>query len=102
MTALFAIPLVTGIVLLLAWIGLGAASAMVPEWEGWDPERRFGVLGRDVVSALFGFGMAGMSALYAGWPEALSAVAAVAGAGALVVSSRFFGPVDESDEDEGA
>lgn len=102
MTPLFAIPLVIGIVLLLLWIGVGAATAMVPEWRGWNPELRFGVLGRSVVAALFGFGMAGMSALYAGWPEALSLVAALLGGAVLVASSRYFGPADETGEGEGA
>ena len=92
MTALFAIPLVVGIVLLLAWIGLASASAMVPAWEGRDPEQRFGSRGRMVVGGIVGFGMAGISALYAGSADWVAVVAAVAGAGAMVFAATAFGP----------
>ena len=96
MTAAFAIPLVLGIVLLLVWIGLGAASSMVPAWEGWDPDTRFGSVGRMVVGGAVGFGMGGISALYAGSAGWLALVAAVAGAGVLAFASSAFGPSKEA------
>ncbi|MEN8040337.1 MAG: hypothetical protein ABFR95_02435 [Actinomycetota bacterium] len=96
MTALYGIPLLIGILLMLAWIAATAVGATVDGWEGVDPERRFGRTGRFLLAALLGFGMAGISSLYAGWPTGFTVVAGVAGAIGLVVVSVWLAP--ESDE----
>jgi len=95
MVPLYAIALFIGFLLLLAWIVGVAVGTWVEGWEFADPERRFGVVGRSVVAGTVGFGMAGMSASFGGWPPVLAFFGAVAGAGAMVVVARFFGP--ESD-----
>ena len=92
MTAIFAIPLVIGIIGLLAWIGLTAAASMVPAWDGLDPEARFGQRGRVIVGAVFGFGMGGMSTLYTGAAAWLAVIGGLADAAALGYAVGAFGP----------
>ena len=95
MTALFGIPLLIGIVLLLAWIAATAVAGTVDGWDSVDPELRFGRIGRFVLAGIIGFGMAGISALYAGWPSLLAFGAGLAGIAGLIGVSIWFGP--ESD-----
>jgi hypothetical protein len=81
-TALFAVTLGIGVVLLLLWLAGASLEETIEGFRG--PEERFGVRGRMLPAGLTGFGIAGMSATFAGWaaPLALSAaVAAAAGAG---------------------
>ncbi len=92
MTALFGIPLLAGIVLMLAWIAATAVAGSVEGWERVDPNLRFGRTGRFVLAAVIGFGMAGMSALYAGWPEILAIAGGIAGAAGLIGVSVWLGP----------
>ena len=80
MRAVFAFALGFGFVALLSWIAATAVATSVDGWEKVDPDARFGLTGRRVVAAVLGFGMAGLSAAYAGQPMALATVAAVAGA----------------------
>ncbi len=91
MVPVYAIALFVGFLLLLAWIvGVGIGS-WVEGWEFADPERRFGFVGRSIVAGLVGFGMAGMSASFGGWPPALAILGAIAGAAAMVAVARVFG-----------
>ena len=96
MTPAYAITLVAGVVLLLLWIAALAVSEIVAGWERVDPEARFGRGGRFVVAGLTGFGLAGMSSTYAGWPDAAALAAAVAGAGAVVAVSALLADVDRA------
>jgi hypothetical protein len=96
MTIFYGAVLFIGFVMLMVWLVLTAVAAGVEGWSDFDPERRFGVMGRSVVAGTFGFGMAGISMLYTEFPEALSFAAAIAGAVALIVVSRWLGPVETS------
>lgn len=91
MIKVYAVVLVVGIVALIAWIFLTVLAGNLDR-PRLDPEHRFGILGRRVVAASVGFGMAGMSAEYSPlgieWPLAL--VLAVAGA---VAASWYAGRV---------
>ena len=80
MRPVFALALGLGFVAMLGWIAASAVAASVDGWEKVDPDARFGLVGRRVVAAVLGFGMAGLSAAYAGQPMALATLAAVAGA----------------------
>jgi hypothetical protein len=92
MVPVYAIALFVGFLLLLVWIvGVGIGT-WVEGWEFADPEHRFGFVGRSIVAGLVGFGMAGMSASFGGWPPALAVVGAIAGAAAMVAVARVFGP----------
>jgi hypothetical protein len=95
-TALFGIPLLIGFFLMVGWIAATAVAATVEGWGRVDPDHRFGRTGRFVVAGLFGFGMAGISALYAGWPHLLAVGAGVLGAAGLVGVSVWLGPESES------
>ena len=95
MTALFGIPLFIGILLMVAWIAATAVAATVRGWERVDPELRFGRTGRLVLAGVIGFGMAGISALYAGWSSPLAVGAGLAGIAGLIGVSIWLGP--ESD-----
>lgn len=92
MVPVYAIALFVGFLMLLAWIVGVAIGTWVDGWEFADPESRFGVVGRSIVAGVVGFGMAGMSASFGGWPPALAILGALAGAAAMVVVARVFGP----------
>ena len=92
MVPIYAIALFAGFLMLLAWIVGVAIGTWVDGWEFADPENRFGVGGRSIVAGLVGFGMAGMSASFGGWPPALAIFGAFAGAAAMVAVARVFGP----------
>ena len=92
MTALFGISLLGGFVLMLVWLAATAVSASVDGWDHADPEQRFGRNGRFVLAGLMGFGMAGLSALFAGWSELLAVAAGIAGAAGLIGVSIWLGP----------
>ena len=96
MTALLGIPLLVGFVLMLAWIAATAAAATVEGWEGVDPEHRFGRKGRFVLAGTIGFGMAGISALYAGWPQLGAVGAGALGVVGLIGVSIWLGPESEA------
>ncbi|MBT8215574.1 MAG: hypothetical protein KJO17_01845 [Acidimicrobiia bacterium] len=89
MRALFAIALGVGFLGLLGWIVTSAVAASVDGWEGIDPDERLGTNGRTAVAGVFGFGMAGLSAAYAGWPTAATAGAAIVGAIAAGAIARL-------------
>lgn len=79
-----------GLSSLILWIllrGLADADVLVR----FDPERRTPRL-KFFVAGLVGFGMAGLSSSYAGWPTGMSVVAAVAGA---VASAWYAHRVDD-------
>ncbi|GMQ93104.1 MAG: hypothetical protein BMS9Abin12_0581 [Acidimicrobiia bacterium] len=92
MTALFGIPLLLGFLLMAVWIAATAVAATVDGWESVDPERRFGRTGRFALAGIIGFGMAGISALYAGWPSLLAVGAGFAGTVGLILVSIWLGP----------
>lgn len=94
MVWVYGFVLAAGFLMLLAWIVAAAIGAWVDGWEFADPERRYGSTGRSIVAGAFGFGMAGMSATFAGWHWILALVAAVLGAAALVAVSRAFEPAE--------
>lgn len=94
MTVLYGVVLMIGLVLLTAWIVAAAVGSMVDGWGHVNPEQRWGATGRSVVAGFVGFGMAGISMLYTTLPDALSILAAVAGAAGLVAVSRWFVPPD--------
>ena len=96
MTALFGIPLLIGFILMLIWVSATAVAATVDGWEGADPDLRFGRAGRFVLAGMIGFGMAGISALYAGWPHLLAVGAGVVGAVGLIGVSVWLGPETEA------
>ena len=80
MRAVYGIALAVGFVALLLWILAVFAAGSVKGWESFDLERRFGTTGQRTVAAVLGFGMAGLSASYAGWNTVLALGAAAAGA----------------------
>jgi len=84
-TLLFGIPLLVGFLLLIVWLSATAVAATVEGWSDVDPDRRFGRTGRFAMAGLIGFGMAGISALYAGWIPLLAVAAGVLGAVLLMV-----------------
>jgi len=87
----FAITLVAGVVLLFVWIVAATVAEVVAGWERFDPER-LGSKVRSGVGAILGFGMAGLSAAYAGWPGVAAASAAMAGGAAGCWLAHRFGP----------
>ena len=99
MVPLYAICTALGVIALIAWVTLGMAATA---WEGkehLDPELRFGQTGRDVVAAILGFGLGGMSASFAGWNAGLAAVGALIGGAISVVVARYLGVEEDSDGD---
>jgi hypothetical protein len=95
-TALYGVPLLIGFLLMIGWISATAVAATVTGWENVDPEHRFGRTGRFTLAGMIGFGMAGMSTLYAGWPEPLTVFAGIVGAAGLIGVSIWLGPESES------
>lgn len=92
MTVLYALTLIVGLIALLLWVAATAVAASVEGWHIVDPEDRFGANGRMVVASLVGFGMAGMSASFAGWNAGQVVGAAVAGVFFAALAARFLGP----------
>ncbi len=96
MTALFGIPLMIGFILMIVWAGATAVAATVDGWQGVDPGRRYGRTGRFILAGMIGFGMAGLSSLYAGWPSLLAIGAAMLGGAGLIGVSIWLGPEEEA------
>lgn len=94
MVWIYALALIVGFVALLAWIVGAALGAWVDGWEFADPEARFGATGRSIVAGLIGFGIAGMSATFAGWHAVLAVAAALLGAAAMLAVARMFTPAE--------
>jgi len=92
--AVYAISLVLGSAGLLTWIVMASIAGTVEGRESAHPERRFGEAGRALVAGLLGFGMAGMSASYGGWPAPLALVGALAGGAALALVARWLARPD--------
>ena len=92
MIPIYAVTLLVGSLMALAWVVGVAIGTWVDGWEFVDPERRFGVFGRTLVAGSIGFGMAGMSASFGGWPPILAFCGAGFGALAMVLVARHFGP----------
>ena len=96
MSALYAIAVIVGLVLLITWAGLVVLGNSVAGWDSLNPEARFGGRGRMAIAALAGFGMGGLSATFAGWATALALLAAVVGAAAMGYVARHLGPTGSS------
>ena len=92
MVPIFALATALGVLALLIWIGLTVFANTVPNRQNLDPERRYGSIGRLVVAGLFGFGLAGMSASFAGWSWPAAFAAALAGGVGAGLVARFLGP----------
>lgn len=84
MTAIYALALVLGAVGLIAWV---VKVAVVETVAHPAPKPLLG----ELIGAVSGFGMAGMSASFGGLGAVTSFGAAVLGAGALFVLARAFG-----------
>lgn len=95
MTLLFALPLLIGIVGLITWIGVTALARMSDQYAHLDPERRFGARGRFALAFILGFGMTGISALYAGWAAWLSVAAGLVGGAVLAAVAGWVTTGDE-------
>ena len=96
MTIFYGAILFLGLAMVVVWLVLAAVASGVEGWGDRDPENLFGATGRSVVAGTFGFGMAGISMLYTQMPDAVSVVAAIAGAAAMIAVSRSLGPVEPS------
>lgn len=94
MRAVYAIALAVGFVGMLVWVARAAIADTVEGWERVDPERRFGPTVRYALAALLGFGLAGLSAAYAGWATGVAFLAAVVGAAFVVFVAFRYGPDD--------
>lgn len=79
MTTVFAVALAAGFIALLGWIALASAADSVDGWSDRHPDKRFGRFGRPVVAGVVAFGMAGISATFAGWSAGFAFVGAVVG-----------------------
>ena len=97
MVALYAICTVLGVIALLTWITLGIAASAGDDRRYLDPELRFGERGRVAIAAVLGFGLAGMSASFAGWATGLAVAAAIVGAGGAVLVGRYLGVEEDGD-----
>ena len=95
MVPIYAFATAFGVVALLAWIGLTVFANTVAGRQSLDPEQRFGPTGRVAVAAVFGFGLAGMSASFAGWQWLAALAAALAGAIGAGLVAQFLGPESE-------
>ena len=94
MVWIYALALFAGFLALLVWMTAVAVAAWVDGWEFADPERRFGTTGRFAVAGVIGFGMGGMSATFGGLHPAVAFLAALLGAGALVLVAHTFAPAE--------
>lgn len=92
MNGVYGVAVVVGLVSLLGWIALTAVAANVPGWADRDPERLIGPWGRRAIAAVVGFGMAGLSASFAGWPDAAAVASAVVGAVGLALVTEWLAP----------
>ena len=79
MTAVYAIAIVVGLVGIIAWVVFGVVGTSGAAPSSLDPEQRFGSRGRGVLGSVTGFGMAGISATYAGWNAVIAFAAAIVG-----------------------
>lgn len=104
MVKVYAVVLAVGVVALIAWIFVRYLGGNAPSLQRFDPETRLGRRGRQVVAALVGFGMAGMSAEFSPraitWPVAL--VLAMLGAGAAVWYAGWVDRTKTAEEPNGS
>lgn len=96
MVKIYAVSLVVGMLALVLWVMAKAFSENI-ERPSFDPEHRLGLVGRRVVAAMVGLGMAGLSAEFSPreipWPLAL--LLALAGA---VAAAWYAGWADREPE----
>lgn len=99
MIPVYAICVVAGSLAALGWIGFAITASGVAGKEHLDPEIRFGEPGRFIVAGVFGFGLGGMSASFAGWGSLPALLGAIGGAALLIAGARYLGV--EQDEPTG-
>ncbi len=105
MTTLYAAALVVGGLGVVLWVVLtvlasrdssdpdtSASDAVSPSDSAAGPEVRWGASARVIIAGLFGFGMAGISASYAGWSDSLALAMAVVGGAGLGGVAYWLGP----------
>lgn len=85
MTGIYGIAVLIGAIGVLAAIGLALNPARPP----LDRRVRYALL------AVFGFGIAGISSSFAGWPAGLTVLAALGGAAALLYLGARYGTVSD-------
>lgn len=94
MVAVYTIATVAGFVALVGWILIHAGG----EGSRYDPEERLGSTGRRAVSAVLGFGLAGLSAEFSPlsipWPVAF-VLAVVGGVAMAVIAHRLAASVSD-------
>ena len=83
MTLVYGLAIVIGAAGVLVSVGL----AVNPERSGLPAQLRHALL------AILGFGLAGMSASFGGWPAGLAVVAGLGGAAILVALGIRYAPV---------
>lgn len=99
MIALYAICIVLGVAGIFYWVITGLMASSLHGKAHLEPEQRFGTRGQYLIAGLSGFGLGGMSASFAGWPDGLAVVAAMAGAVAAVLAARYLGYEQDADGD---
>lgn len=85
MTFVYGLAITSGAIGVLVAVAL----ALNPDRRPFDPRLRLSLL------AVFGFGLAGMSASFGGWTTGLALVAAVLGGALLVLFGIRYGPAGE-------
>ncbi len=95
MVFVYTVAVVAGALGLLTWVAVAALSER-PGSAVRGPDARLGRTGQDLVTFALGFGLGGMSASFAGWPDLVAAAAAFGGGVALLASGRWLGTTDDS------
>lgn len=89
MTAVYALALSLGVVALLVWLVMAALATNLEGWDWLHPDNGIGRIGQDVIAALVGVGMGGLSGTFAGWSIVPALGAALAGGLALMATARM-------------
>jgi hypothetical protein len=98
-TPVYAAVLACAILALLVWVGLSAIAATVDGWGHVDPEERYGRGARLALAGTAGFGLAGVSATFAGWAAWATLVAACGGAMFAVGVAYRYGPQPQTESE---
>lgn len=88
--------LIYGLAVIIGATGVftAVAAALNPDRPSLPQQWRMGLL------AVFGFGLAGISASYGGWPTGLAVVAALAGAVAMAYMGLRYAPSEPGSGEE--
>ncbi|HHC09196.1 MAG TPA: hypothetical protein ENK55_10850 [Actinobacteria bacterium] len=85
--------LVVGVVGIAGWILAVALGEVGDRRLRLDPRVETGA--RTLLAAAVGFGMGGLSAAFAGWPDPIHLAGALGGAAAMAAVARFLGAEDQ-------